>query len=66
VSRCRAAARSVATLLVLAAAVFATYLLVAQLVLIHAVCVWCLASDAVVYSLVVVTTVRWRSQRQSP
>lgn len=45
-------------LLVVFAAGFATYLLVAQLFFIHAVCVWCVGSDAVAYSLLVVTALR--------
>ena len=63
-SRGNAASR-VAMPLVLAAAAFATYLLVAQLALIHAVCVWCLTSDALVYTLVLVTALRWRTARRS-
>lgn len=41
--------------LVFVAAGFGTYLLVAQLAIVHAVCVWCLGSDAAAYSLVLVT-----------
>lgn len=44
--------------LVLAAAVFAGYLLYAQLVLIDAVCVWCLASDGVLALLLGVCALR--------
>jgi uncharacterized membrane protein len=44
--------------LVFAAAAFAGYLLYAQLVLIDAVCVWCLASDGVLAALLVVCGLR--------
>jgi uncharacterized membrane protein len=56
----RAAARPATALLAFAAAAFATYLLVAQLASIHAVCVWCLASDGIVYALLVVAVTRCR------
>lgn len=45
--------RLLTTALVLVAAGFGTYLLVAQLAFVHAVCVWCLSSDAVLALLVV-------------
>jgi uncharacterized membrane protein len=64
-----AAARAAGAVLTLVAVVFAGYLLFAQLVLIDAVCAWCLASDAVVLSLVVLVVLRlWcgrRSRRES-
>jgi len=44
--------------LVVGAAALAAYLLVAQIALVHAVCTWCVASDAVVLCLLVVTGVR--------
>jgi uncharacterized membrane protein len=44
--------------LVFGAAVFAGYLLYAQLVLIDAVCVWCLTSDCVLAALLVVCGLR--------
>jgi uncharacterized membrane protein len=40
-------ARAAVAALALAAAVFSAYLLVVQLVVIHSVCDWCLANDAV-------------------
>jgi uncharacterized membrane protein len=46
--------RLVSSALILVAAGFGTYLLVAQLAFVHAVCVWCLGSDAVACSLVLV------------
>ena len=46
--------RRLTAVLTVVAAGFGTYLLVAQLAFVHAVCVWCLASDAVAYSLVLV------------
>lgn len=46
--------RRVNVLLVVGAAAFGAYLLVAQLAFIHAVCVWCLGSDAVLLCLLVV------------
>jgi uncharacterized membrane protein len=51
----RRAARVLRTALVIVAAGFAGYLLVAQLFLIDAVCVWCIGSDVVALSLVVLT-----------
>jgi uncharacterized membrane protein len=46
--------RLLMALLIVVAAGFGTYLLVAQLAFVHAVCMWCLGSDAVVYSLLLV------------
>lgn len=55
---CTAWRRLASTALVLAAVGFAGYLLYAQLVLIDAVCVWCLASDGVLALLLVVAALR--------
>jgi uncharacterized membrane protein len=46
-------ARVVAVAMAMAALAFSAYLLVAQLTLIHAVCVWCLGSDTVVLAIAV-------------
>ena len=48
------------------AVLLSSYLLVAQLALIHAVCQWCVASDAVVSVLAVATATRFlrESRRQ--
>lgn len=54
----RPAARAGAAALALAAGVFSAYLLYAQLVLIGAVCQWCVANDAVVGILCAVTLPR--------
>jgi uncharacterized membrane protein len=59
----RRAARGAGAALVLVAVAFAAYLLVAQVVLIDAVCVWCLASDAVLALLLAVTAFRQRRAR---
>jgi uncharacterized membrane protein len=50
--------RRASAVLVVAAAAFAGYLLYAQLVLIDAVCAWCLASDGVLAVLLVMTSLR--------
>ena len=55
---CTARRRLASTALVLAGAAFAGYLLYAQLVLIDAVCSWCLASDGVLALLLVVAALR--------
>jgi uncharacterized membrane protein len=59
-------ASAAGVLLALAAAGFALYLLVAQLTLIHAVCIWCLGSDAVAFTLVVLTVWRLRTPPRRP
>jgi uncharacterized membrane protein len=46
------------SVLVAAAVVFSTYLLVVQLAVIDAVCAWCVGSDVVIVSLAAVTAVR--------
>lgn len=51
------------TLFALAGAAFAGYLLVAQLFLIDAVCVWCLTSDAVLGAIVILALGRLRVVR---
>lgn len=51
-------ARSTVAALALGAAVFSGYLLVVQLVVIHAVCDWCLASDAISSLIAVVALAR--------
>jgi uncharacterized membrane protein len=48
---------------VAAALGFSAYLLVVQLVVIDAVCVWCVSSDVVVVALAAVTAVRMRAGR---
>ncbi len=48
----------VTALLVAAAVAVSTYLLVVQLAVIGAVCIWCVASDAVILALAAVTAVR--------
>jgi uncharacterized membrane protein len=54
------------TAAIVAAAVgFSAYLLVVQLAVIAAVCVWCVASDGVILALAVVTAARMRI-RESP
>ena len=55
---CTAWRRLVSSALVLLAVAFAGYLLYAQLVLIDAVCTWCLASDVVLAVLLVVVALR--------
>lgn len=55
---CTAWRRVVSFALVLVAVAFAGYLLYAQLVLIDAVCTWCVASDAVLAVLLVVAALR--------
>lgn len=57
------AARAAAAAVALSGAAFAVYLLVVQLVVIDAVCVWCLASDVTIGLLAAVTT--WRLLRPS-
>ena len=57
------AARAAAAAVALSGAAFAVYLLVVQLVVIDAVCVWCLASDVTFGLLAAVTT--WRLLRPS-
>jgi uncharacterized membrane protein len=54
------AATEMAAVVALSALAFAVYLLVVQLLVIHAVCVWCLASDAAVLLLALTTSVRLR------
>lgn len=54
------AARVAASALTLAGAVFSAYLLYVQLVIIDAVCLWCVASDAVFGLLLALTVVRAR------
>lgn len=54
-----ATAAAVGVALALGSVLFSTYLLLAQLVLIHALCQWCVASDAVVSVLAVFTTARF-------
>lgn len=51
-------ARSTVAALALGAAVFSGYLLVVQLVVIHAVCDWCLASDAISSLIAVIALAR--------
>jgi uncharacterized membrane protein len=46
------------------AVLFSTYLLLAQLFLIHAVCQWCVASDVVVTILAALTTWRFLVSRR--
>jgi uncharacterized membrane protein len=60
VSRAGRSARRLASALVLVAAGFASYLLVAQLFLIDAVCTWCVASDGILLALVAVVALRRR------
>jgi len=55
---CTAWRRLASTALVLVAVAFGGYLLYAQLVLIDAVCTWCLASDGVLAVLLVVAALR--------
>ena len=57
------AARAAAAVVALSGAAFAAYLLVVQLVVIDAVCVWCVASDLTIGLLAVATT--WRLLRPS-
>lgn len=57
------AARAAAAAVALSGAAFAVYLLVVQLVVIDAVCVWCLASDVTIGLLAAMTT--WRLLRPS-
>lgn len=52
--------------LVAAAATFSAYLLVIQLVVIDAVCAWCVSSDAVIAVLAVVTAAREWGSRADP
>lgn len=47
------------------AVIFSTYLLLAQLFLIHAICQWCVASDAIVTILAVLTAWRFVVARRS-
>jgi uncharacterized membrane protein len=54
------AARAAGAALALGALVFSAYLLVVQLAVIHAVCDWCLASDAVLTILAAATVLRLR------
>ena len=51
-------ARTTVAALALGAAVFSAYLLIVQLVVIHAVCDWCLASDAISSLIAVVAFAR--------
>jgi uncharacterized membrane protein len=51
-------ARSTVAALALGAAIFSGYLLAVQLVVIHAVCDWCLASDAISSLIAVVALAR--------
>ncbi|MGH3020196.1 MAG: vitamin K epoxide reductase family protein [Gaiellaceae bacterium] len=55
-----AAARAVGASVALAALLFASYLLVIQLVVLDAVCDWCLASDAITGLLTAVALLRLR------
>jgi uncharacterized membrane protein len=50
-------ARAAAVAMALSAVAFSGYLLVAQLALIHAVCIWCLGSDTVVLAIAVLALV---------
>ena len=52
--------------LVAAAVAFSAYLLAVQLVVIDAVCVWCVASDAVILLLAAVTAARELDGRRDP
>jgi uncharacterized membrane protein len=56
----RRAATEVAVVVALSSLAFAGYLLAVQLFVIHALCVWCVASDAAVLLLAVATSVRLR------
>jgi len=62
----RRGAPAAGVVLALAAAGFALYLLVAQLALIDATCVWCLGSDAVAGALVVLSVWRLRAAATGP
>ena len=61
-SRAGTGARRLASALVLVAAGFAGYLLVAQIALIHAVCTWCIASDGILLALLAVVVLRGQVQ----
>jgi uncharacterized membrane protein len=53
-------ARAVAVAIALSAFAFSLYLLVIQLAVIHAICVWCVSSDVIVTLITVLTLVRVR------
>jgi uncharacterized membrane protein len=55
------AARLVGAVVALAAVAFGGYLLVVQLVVVHAVCEWCLASDGVSAALAALALLRLRA-----
>ena len=59
-------ARVLAAVLALAATAFSAYLLVVQLTVIHAVCDWCLASDAIVSVAAGVALLRLREALLAP
>jgi uncharacterized membrane protein len=56
-------AAAAGTSLALAGFAFAAYLLVAQVFVIDAVCVWCLSSDAVLFAIALVALTRLRMVR---
>ena len=59
----RRRATAAVTALAIAGSAFAVYLLGAQLFAIDAVCVWCLASDAVLFAITLLALVRIRAPR---
>jgi uncharacterized membrane protein len=60
------AARSLQTVVALAAAVFGGYLLYVQIEVIGAVCQWCLASDAIITGITMLALLRLKVAQESP
>jgi len=54
----RETAAAVGAVVGLAAAVFAAYLVVVQVAVIHAICVWCVASDTITVTIAVLAVFR--------
>jgi uncharacterized membrane protein len=60
------AARTLQTVVALAAAMFGGYLLYIQVEVIGAVCQWCLASDAIITGIAMLALVRLKVAQESP
>jgi uncharacterized membrane protein len=60
------AARSLQTVVALAAAVFGGYLLYVQIEVIGAVCQWCFASDAIITGIAMLALLRLKVAQESP
>jgi uncharacterized membrane protein len=59
-------ARSAGAAVAIAGALYAAYLVLVQVVVIEAVCQWCVASDVLTALLAVVCTLRLRKIRTEP